>query len=107
MAVNFMALSATCFKQKYLIEKENQKQQQLVLLKITESLSRDEVQNICYSFVLVNQSSVLNTIHISKFHFKLYNWVLLSKQNHVFPSIFSQPSDNKPSPLSPAKSMIL
>lgn len=38
--MNFMGLSAICFKQKDLIEKEKQKQHQLAFLKITESLSR-------------------------------------------------------------------
>lgn len=77
-----MGLSAIVSKEKYLIEKE--KQQQLVFWKITEILSRKR-QNSKYLLQFCfgeSQHCAKQCTHNKTFHFKLCNWLLLSKQKH-------------------------
>lgn len=80
--LNIMGLSAIASKEKYLIEKE--KQQQLVFWKITESLSRNRQKSkyllqFCFG---ESQHCAKQCTHNKTFHFKLCNWVLLSKHKH-------------------------
>lgn len=77
-----MGLSAIVSKEKYLIKKE--KQQLLVFWKITESLSRRRrnskyLLQFCFG---ESQQCAKQCTHNKTFHFKLCNWVLLSKQKH-------------------------